>query len=267
MSDALRKDIPISQPTYCVDKDTGQIIDGSIMYDWMHVRAAGPNCLRNTKLCGTTEQVGGALIGVPPILSIVLGNTGTHIHGSIDNTGIADILWHFQGENDPTTWDLSLTSTNYASDYIDYIDCAVFPSQCGALGFSNISDSTLTVLVNFNFDIALAADPPGAVDSLVNIAVYNINGPATGTASLASPVSCLIPWKVGSTLADHQHHSLEAQMEIDPETGTGDGTVCVFIGTTSADAVNTLNANWFNCTMNVTVLSKSLVTTTYIAST
>jgi len=54
MSDALRKDIPISQPTYCTD-DQGDIIPGTIMYNWMHIRAVGPNCLKDTTLCGVTD--------------------------------------------------------------------------------------------------------------------------------------------------------------------------------------------------------------------
>jgi len=51
MSDALRKDIPISQPTYCKN-DVGEVISGTVMYDWMHLRAVGPNCLKDNKFCG-----------------------------------------------------------------------------------------------------------------------------------------------------------------------------------------------------------------------
>jgi len=54
MADCLQKRIPVSQPTYCIDEDTGEIIDGTVMYNWMHVRAVGPNCLKDTTLCGET---------------------------------------------------------------------------------------------------------------------------------------------------------------------------------------------------------------------
>jgi len=54
MSDALRKDIPISQPTYCKDSQEN-IIPGTVMYNWMHLRAVGPNCLKDNKFCGDND--------------------------------------------------------------------------------------------------------------------------------------------------------------------------------------------------------------------
>jgi len=54
MSDCLQKRIPISQPTYCLDEDD-KIIPETVMYNWMHVRSVGPNCLKDTTLCGLTD--------------------------------------------------------------------------------------------------------------------------------------------------------------------------------------------------------------------
>lgn len=58
MSDCLRRNISVQQPTYCVDSATGTVAPGTAMYSWMAVRAAGPNVLKDTTLCGDTRQLG-----------------------------------------------------------------------------------------------------------------------------------------------------------------------------------------------------------------
>lgn len=58
MSDCLRRNISVQQPTYCVDSATGTVAPGTAMYEWMAIRAAGPNVLKDTTLCGDTKQLG-----------------------------------------------------------------------------------------------------------------------------------------------------------------------------------------------------------------
>lgn len=53
MSDCLRKNISVQQPIYCEDA-SGNVLPGSAMYEWMSVRSAGPNVLKDTTLCGDT---------------------------------------------------------------------------------------------------------------------------------------------------------------------------------------------------------------------
>lgn len=84
MSDCLQKRIGISQPTYCLD-ETGEPIESTVMYNWMHVRAVGPNCLKDTTLCGTTnihhpcldEQVFGMALTINSYLDNYQGPTGS----------------------------------------------------------------------------------------------------------------------------------------------------------------------------------------------
>ena len=68
MSDALNVNVPVSNAVYCdVDPVSGQIDPATIMYSWMHVRANGPNCLKDTILCGDTQISGCIDHCQPPI--------------------------------------------------------------------------------------------------------------------------------------------------------------------------------------------------------
>jgi len=54
MSDCLQKRIPVSQPTYCLN-ELGEVKEGTVMHNWMHVRSVGPNCMKDNKFCGENE--------------------------------------------------------------------------------------------------------------------------------------------------------------------------------------------------------------------
>lgn len=53
MADCLKSNLSVQEPIYCEDA-SGNIIPDSAMYSWMAVRAAGPNVLKDTTLCGRT---------------------------------------------------------------------------------------------------------------------------------------------------------------------------------------------------------------------
>lgn len=54
MADCLQKRLAVSQPTYCLD-ETGEPKEGTVMYNWMHIRSSGPNCMKDNKFCGENE--------------------------------------------------------------------------------------------------------------------------------------------------------------------------------------------------------------------
>lgn len=56
MSDALNKNVPVYPAIYCED-ESGQPDSTTAMYPWCHIRAAGPNVLKDTTLCGTTKII------------------------------------------------------------------------------------------------------------------------------------------------------------------------------------------------------------------
>lgn len=51
MTDCLNRDINVSQPDFCTHPETGETLT---LYEWMSVRSAGPNYLKNNVLCGET---------------------------------------------------------------------------------------------------------------------------------------------------------------------------------------------------------------------
>ena len=56
MSDALNKNVPVYPAIYCEDEG-GQPDSTTAMYPWCHIRAVGPNVLKDTTLCGTTKII------------------------------------------------------------------------------------------------------------------------------------------------------------------------------------------------------------------
>ena len=57
MSDALNKNVPVYPAIYCEDEQ-GNPDSTTAMYPWCHIRAAGPNVLQDTTLCGDTKLSG-----------------------------------------------------------------------------------------------------------------------------------------------------------------------------------------------------------------
>lgn len=53
MADCLKRNVDVQEPVYCLD-DQEAVVPGTAMYEWMSVRAYGPNVLHDTTLCGTT---------------------------------------------------------------------------------------------------------------------------------------------------------------------------------------------------------------------
>jgi hypothetical protein len=51
MTDCLNRDIQVSQPDFCTHPETGETLT---LYEWMSVRSAVPNYLKNNVLCGET---------------------------------------------------------------------------------------------------------------------------------------------------------------------------------------------------------------------
>jgi hypothetical protein len=51
MTDCLSKDINVSQPEFCTHPQTGETLP---LYNWMSVKSAGPNYLKDNVLCGET---------------------------------------------------------------------------------------------------------------------------------------------------------------------------------------------------------------------
>jgi hypothetical protein len=62
MADCLKSNLSVQEPVYCEDA-SGNVIPDSAMYSWMAVRAAGPNVLKDTTLCGITEVLGDLKMG------------------------------------------------------------------------------------------------------------------------------------------------------------------------------------------------------------
>lgn len=57
MSDALNKNVPVYPAIYCEDEQ-GNPDSTTAMYPWCHIRAAGPNVLKDTTFCGENKFSG-----------------------------------------------------------------------------------------------------------------------------------------------------------------------------------------------------------------
>lgn len=257
MADCLQKRIPVSQPTYCIDEATGEAIDGTIMYNWMHIRSVGPNCLKDTTLCGDTI-VHGALLGAPPTMQILLGDLANGTQKQVANGGITDTAWHFMGEGDTQSWNITALSANNADNYISYLDDVTYPALgawLGAVGFMNKSEYSLICKVDYAFGYNAQGTPAGGATS-VGMCVAPANpGPAfdTNTNSLASTLQSHISWDASTQ--DFEHITLTGIVEIPPETGDGTGTYIAWTGCPNGD-VSTLNGQWRDCSMVITILNR-----------
>jgi len=257
MADCLQKRIPISQPTYCIDPDTGEAVDGTVMYNWMHVRAVGPNCLKDTTLCGETRALG-PVFGSPPTLQILLGDFPNGTQKQVANGGITDNSWHFMGEGDVQSWNITALASNGVDQYLSYLDDVQYPALgawLGAMGFMNKSEENLLCKVEYAFGYNAQGVPAGGATS-VGMCVAPANpGPAFGTNTneLGSTVQSHISWDVSTQ--DFEHITLVGIVEIPPETGDGKGTFIAWTGCPNG-TVSTLNGQWRDCSMVITVLNK-----------
>lgn len=66
MATELKRNVDVQEPVFCLD-DQQQSIEGTAMYEWMSVRAAGPNIMKDTTLCGTTTILGPVDVCQPPM--------------------------------------------------------------------------------------------------------------------------------------------------------------------------------------------------------
>jgi len=183
MSDALRKDIPISQPTYCKDSQEN-IIPGTVMYNWMHLRAVGPNCLKDNKFCGDNDFTDDVLIegdltvngtiyaDLPPVLQETLHAMQCYLNLGeilqIPGVGIgvnAALLGQGNFVPPPPTprnWALAYqgTPSNEVTPIFDgpkqeYVD----PTRYGVIGITNIAGNgqNIVAIVTLTADLRITA--------------------------------------------------------------------------------------------------------------
>lgn len=134
MADCLQKRIGVSQPTYCLDEE-GNVIESTVMYNWMHIRSVGPNCLKDTTLCGDTIIHNPCLY--KPVLAFGLwyevyldprlnvASTQPVIKES--GAGVLD-QWYWQADGvntDPASYDWQLTksASNDLATYPQLVEC------------------------------------------------------------------------------------------------------------------------------------------------
>jgi hypothetical protein len=126
MSDCLNKDVKVSSVVYCEDPETGEPDPATAMFSWMAVRAAGPNVLKDTILCGSTEIRGPipnlCAKSYAPALSVYLDAApGVQVTEGVnlpvqyyklngDNTASFPVSWQMTADNNDTKVDTSWTT-------------------------------------------------------------------------------------------------------------------------------------------------------------
>lgn len=208
MTDCLQKNINVGQPDTCsyTDPQTGETVNVDL-YEWMSIRAAGPNYLKDTTLCGTTHIEG---IAIDPPNAIVINcakeGTAALVNDDIANVasplGYASInggggtylwtvnnFWTAGNENRPMP-------TVYANTpYITYPTACVVPNpayQNGLIALQNntetgTGDSRLTLKCTLAGQCNIACDPFSA-----DVLTFNIfcsrNPDPTNSASILTNI-------------------------------------------------------------------------------
>ena len=195
MADCLQKRIPVSQPTYCIDAGTGDVIDGTVMYNWMHVRAIGPNCLKDTSLSGTTRVLGPIDVCDPPIEML---NPQPFLQDLVNpdkqllNINPPDCICINNGQNQSNSPGIDLVMPTSALNI----------SEMAGSSSSGVPNADWLLAAEFIFDVDTSILDPLPFGNVIPAP------PATGTAYSIS-------WSVDPMINRYYQSANAAQIEVD----------------------------------------------------
>lgn len=153
MADCLKSNLSVQEPVYCEDA-SGNIIPDTAMYSWMAVRAAGPNVLKDTTLCGKTTILDQDV--VLPIQSYYqMYLIGNQAGGELMATtaGAINEWVPFGNLNYPTriwTVKYEMTETNEA---LQILDIPPQPFAPGAIGVTNTSTRDIVARITLTCSV------------------------------------------------------------------------------------------------------------------
>lgn len=187
MADCLKSNLSVQEPIYCEDS-SGNIISDTAMYSWMSVRAAGPNVLKDTTLCGTTRIIDGSLEAPDQCyfqvyLEDPLGvNMGTNMDAPIN-------FYPFGNGNYATRpWTVTYQGTQ-SNESLNIFGLASFSGDpiapVGSLAIQNVSGKNIVVRLTLTATINHLAQP-AASTQLVQVGLWESEVSATPLPSNAS---------------------------------------------------------------------------------
>jgi hypothetical protein len=251
MTDCLNKNITVNQPTYCEDGDPS-----TVMYNWMHVRAVGPNCLKDTRLCGTTIIDGNEteicpqskfgscwLFGAPIFENPVTDNAYRRQAQGVIGLG---------STNPPYNWTVySEFTQDIPSPFLAYIPSATFR---GIIGMSNIHPER--ILVRATLTASIYVDYPVLVPTIVNIILGKPSNPPI-SAPLDSERTCTVSFPV-SVAPSSQIVSITCigHFQLEPSALTTTGAVIPYWNTNAGEqpGPTTVSLVWTRCCLQLEVL-------------
>jgi len=218
MSDALRNTIPVSQPEYCTYTDpvTDEPVTVSV-YNWMGVRAAGPNVLKDTVLCGTTHIENLISDSIPATICyscVKLNNGNDTINDQLTGIALGIGFDTINGLNPPHVYNWTIDNVFSAANeslnlpppfvttpYITYPSKADIPSplfQNGLFAIQNnqapgSGDARLTVKCTLTGQCyVLIGGGARTADMIVDVFVSKTSDPGNSASIIAGTVNASI---------------------------------------------------------------------------
>ena len=196
MTDCLKSNLSVQEPVYCED-ESGNIIPDTAMYSWMAVRAAGPNVLKDTTLCGETQITEPLAPNQAFYQMYLFGEQANESAAVMPTTAAAVGTWvPFGNDNYPTRlWTVKFQSSQTNVTF-NIFDEPPTPFPPGAIGVVNSNNRDIVARLTLTASVR----PIGVVNTpYLAVGLWQSQVSATPLASNASIQSVLASTDLNDT--------------------------------------------------------------------
>jgi hypothetical protein len=248
MTDCLNVNIQVQQPAFCEDENGNPIP----VYNWMSVRAYGPNVLHDTLLCGNT-RITGPMDGLVPASKVM----SVYLQGLIQENEPNSITPRTQGfgktnqPNPPYNWAVRVEATpDTIGSYLTYIG-QVYPPYKGIIGISNTYTKPLLCRFVLTASVTLLGLAP------VNTILHILLAPANQAPLPEYEAHSSIQFTAGAT-NDRHEITVEGLFDVPVESNIDDGigSIIPYWYFDNA-AIEPLVLQWNYCTLHCEILNFS----------
>jgi hypothetical protein len=184
MADCLKSNLSVQEPVYCQDA-SGNILPDTAMYSWMAVRAAGPNVLQDTTLCGNT-RLDAPQAPNQAFYQVYLVNNAEQGGASMVTSILALDTWYPFGfaNYNTRTWTIKYegSETNQAFGIFDFGRPPA--KQPGAVGIYNANSREITARMTLTCSIT--TDGPTDAGGFLEVGLWQTEVAGTALPSTAT---------------------------------------------------------------------------------